>query len=182
MTNKQEIRTRCLIARRIMSSEKKRQKSAAICEKLAQNEAILGAKTVLSYLSAPDEADLTAFHTWAKERGIRLAYPISQRSGQMEAAVPEDDDAAIAPGLFGIREPVRKRSQVVAPEELDVVIVPCVGYDSRGNRLGHGGGYYDRFLPQCPRAHTILVAFSEQEVAQIPVEEFDVTTDEIIKA
>lgn len=181
MTEKKQVRAACLAARRAMTDGERAEKSAQISEKLAQNGTLLGVKTVLSYLAAADEVDLSAFHTWAKERGICVAYPVSKRGGLMEAAVPADDTALVT-GLFGIRAPAAERSQTVAPQEIDVVIVPCVGFDRRGHRLGHGGGYYDRYLPCCINAHTILVAFAEQEVAEVPVEAHDMTMDEVITA
>lgn len=181
MADKQMFRRQCLAVRRSLSEEKRRQKSAEIGAKLAQNGAFLGTKTVLSYLASPEEVDLTAFHDWAKTRGIRVAYPISERGGQMVAAIP-DNETAIAPGLYGIRSPIRERSTVVDPAEIDVVIVPCVGFDRQGHRLGHGGGYYDRYLPRCTNACTILVAFAEQELAEVPVEAHDVTISEVITA
>ncbi len=177
--SKEELRAACLAARRGLSEEKRAEKSAQICAQLAQNEALLGAKTVLSYLATPDEVDLSAFHAWATARGIRLAFPISKRGGEMVAAVP-DEAGAIVTGLYGIRTPAPERSQTVTPEEIDVVVVPCVGFDRRGHRLGHGGGYYDRYLPRCTGARTILVAFAEQEVAAVPAGDHDVPADRVI--
>lgn len=178
---KKDQRKSCLAARRALSDEKRREKSARIGAKLAQNKAVLGAKTVLSYLSAADEVDLSAFHRWADAAGKRIAYPISGAAGQMVAAIPATEEDIIV-GRFGIRAPVGERSEIIAPETIDVVLVPCVGFDRQRRRLGHGGGYYDRYLPQCTNAHTILVAFAEQEVAEVPVEEHDVVMDEIVVA
>lgn len=81
-------------------------------------------------------------------------------------------------GAFGILEPIK--GFVVRPEEIDLVICPCSGFDEDGNRLGMGGGYYDRFLPQCKNAVKIAVAFEAQKLPHVHTEAFDVKMDAII--
>ena len=97
----------------------------------------------------------------------------------MEAAVPDTPDAFVK-GKFDILSPDPKRSRIIPPEEIDVVLVPCVGFDGKGNRLGHGGGYYDRYLPRCPQTTKTLVAFEAQKLDAVCVGENDVAMDFIV--
>lgn len=93
--------------------------------------------------------------------------------------MPDASDAFVK-GKFDILSPDPKRSRIIRPEEIDVVLVPCVGFDEAGNRLGHGGGYYDRYLLRCPRAVKILVAFEAQKLDAVCAGENDVTMDIIV--
>ncbi len=71
----------------------------------------------------------------------------------------------------------------VGPESLDFVIVPLVAFDTAGNRLGYGGGNYDRMLPRLrPDASIVGVAFSEQQVAEVPIERHDQPLPLVISA
>jgi 5-formyltetrahydrofolate cyclo-ligase len=97
----------------------------------------------------------------------------------MEAAVPDAPDAFIK-GKFDILSPDPDRLRIIPPEEIDAVLVPCVGFDETGNRLGHGGGYYDRYLPRCPHATKILVAFKAQRLDTVCAGESDVAMDFIV--
>ena len=95
---------------------------------------------------------------------------VTAADGGMEAYVPEGD---LAPGLFGVPEPDPRLSRRLTPEELDAVLVPCVGFDGALRRLGHGMGFYDRYLARCRRAAAILTAFEAQRLVHVPTEPHD---------
>lgn len=142
-------------------------------------EAAIRAETFLSYMATWDEVNLSGFHEWAASRGKRVCWPVTYPHGLMEAAVPDTPDAFVK-GKFDILSPDPERSRIILPEEINVVLVPCVGFDEAGNRLGHGGGYYDRYLPRCPRTTKILVAFEAQKLDAVCVGENDVAIDFIV--
>ena len=83
-------------------------------------------------------------------RAKTLAYPVCGEGFSLTAAVPRPDGWEV--GLYGIRTPILSRSEVLRPDQLDLVLVPCTAFDTACRRVGMGKGYYDRYLPRCTRA------------------------------
>ena len=162
-------------ARRAMSPEQRQTASAAICARLWEMPRVRGAKTVLSYRAMPEEVDLDALHAKLLAAGIRLCFPVSLKGGIMEAWEPN----GWKQGRYGIWEPDRDSSHKVEPEEIDLVLAPCVGFDRKRDRLGHGAGYYDRFLPNCP-AKVIAVAFETQRLPRVAADAYDRAVDAVV--
>ena len=108
--------------------------------------------------------------------GVVTAFPRTESDGTMEAVIP----VRWGIGRFGVPEPVEGR--IVPPEELAAVLVPMVAFDAAGNRLGRGGGFYDRYLPLCTAAKKIGIAYAEQRVEKVVTEIHDVPMDIIIFA
>lgn len=73
-------------------------------------------------------------------------------------------------------EPLESNTQLIP----DLIIMPCLAYDLEGNRLGYGAGYYDKVLKKYPKATTTVVAFSSQEIENLPIDEWDEKVDYII--
>lgn len=176
---KRFLRKRSIAARRALTEEQRAGYSRIICEKLKSLPEVQKASCIFSYLAAPDEADLREFNAWAVSRGKKVCYPVSSPDGTMDAYVPSNPEA-IEQGPFGIWSPIVEKSELVSPEEIELIIAPCVGFDAAGNRLGHGAGYYDRYLTQAAGAKTVLVAFEAQRLAACPVDSYDVPVEKII--
>ena len=173
---KKEQRKIIAARRRELTREECAEKSRAICRHL---EAVLNGpefrnvRTVFSYRAMPEEANVDSFNQRLEESGRRVAYPVSLPHGIMKAAVPRGKDAWRR-GAYGIAEPDMDRSEILLPEQVDLVLVPCVAFDRKGNRCGHGAGYYDRFLALCrPETLLIMAAFYLQELEEIATEETD---------
>jgi len=83
-------------------------------------------------------------------------------------------------GAYGILEPARSQIVPIEPNTIDLVIIPGIGFDKTGNRMGHGKGYYDRFLPLAKKAIRIGLCFEFQIKDQIPTEPSDQKVDYII--
>ena len=173
---KQEQRSLALSARRAMRAAERASASAAICERLLTLPQLQRAGTVLSYIALYDEVDLSALHEALSVRGVRLAFPVSLSHGLMEVCEP----CGWQKGPFGIREPDREHSMPVRPEEIALVLAPCVAFDEKCARLGHGAGYYDRYLPRCPRAAVIAAAFECQKLPAVICEKHDRRMDAVV--
>ena len=166
-------------ARRNLTEEQRAAKSAVICQKLTELPEIQKAGTIFSYLAMPDEVDLAAFHEWAAAQGKRVAFPLTGKHGQMEVYIPGPEGGMVK-DRYGISAPDPEKSTLVAPGEIDAVIVPMVGFDKDNNRMGQGGGYYDRYLTRCPHAAHIAVAFAEQEFDAVVTDYYDLKVDAVI--
>lgn len=94
-------------------------------------------------------------------------------------------DTQLRPNAFNIPEPELNVQQVVPLSHLQILLVPLLGFDAQGNRMGMGGGYYDRTLAgwaqgRYPNLLPIGIAFAEQQVEQIPTQSWDIPLPMII--
>ena len=98
----------------------------------------------MGFVSTPEEADLRPLLRQILRDGKRLAVPLCTGPGIMEARLISGLEQ-LAPGRYGILEPPAA-SPLIPPEDIGLLIVPCVTCSPGGERLGHGGGYYARYL------------------------------------
>lgn len=167
-------------AREALSAEDRRRCSRIVAEKLIAHPDVESAAVILSYRAFGAELDLVLFHEEIERLGKILAFPVPYKEGRMEAYCPLSRDSWTA-GAYGIRTPLVDRSIHVPPEEIDVVVVPCIAFDGRGMRIGWGGGYYDRYLPRCTKAKMIGVAFEAQRLDEAAGDfDRDFRLDEVI--
>ena len=177
---KQQQRQEALIRRRALRPEQREEKSSTICRLLCALPEMIRSDRIFSYRAVWDEVNLKDMHAWAAQNEKTVAWPITRSGGEMKAAVPRDDKAWTR-SRYGIWEPAAQQADILDPDCLDVILVPCVAFDRNGNRCGHGAGYYDRYLPQCGRqAVFILTAFDAQEVPAICTEKTDVRMDIVV--
>lgn len=172
---KQRQRKAGRAARKALAPGERAAANAALCENLWQLEAVQSARRILLYAAFGAEADLAAFAAEAQVRGKMLAYPVCGEGCSLTAAVPGPDGWET--GQYGIRTPVLARSEVLPPEALDLVLVPCTAFDDDCYRVGMGKGYYDRYLPRCKNAVKIGIAFEAQKVPHAAVDEHDQRLD-----
>ncbi len=145
--------------------------SAAIIEKFQGLELFQQAKTVGAYIPLPDEVDITPLFQCLEKTFYIPAFDEAISSYRLAQLTDE-----LNPGKFGIPEPT---NPVFAPEELDLIIVPGVAFDRTGNRIGRGGGFYDRLLPQY-HAVRIGICFDFQCVENVPSEPHDCRMDVVV--
>lgn len=173
---KQAQRRQGVAARRALTDAERAAANAALCAALAALPAWQRAKTVLAYAAAGGEADLAALMEAAARAGKAIAYPLCGAGYTMEAAQPLGPEGWEV-GMYGIRTPIREKSRILPPEQLDLILVPCTAFDEDCRRVGMGKGYYDRYLPRCPRAFKLGIAFEVQKTARAAVEPHDQRLD-----
>jgi 5-formyltetrahydrofolate cyclo-ligase len=131
------------------------------------------------YLAMAGEPATEPVISVGRDQGKTLCVPafISGEAGYGMARL--DEDTVLERGHFGVMEPADPTW--IEAKSMDLVVVPGVGFDPRGNRLGHGKGYYDRLLADCPAAR-VGVALSSQWVDRVPHGPRDLPMDIVVTA
>ena len=166
--------------------------SAAIAVNVLSMEAVRKAKTVLAYCSVGREPGTLALISRLLADGKRVCLPLctdideeghrikdADAADAMEARLIKSFDDLV-PGAYGIPEP-KTETQVVPPGKIDVIILPCVACDRQCRRLGHGAGYYDKYLSLVSRKCVRLALCYEKLLADsLPTEEHDIPVDAVV--
>ncbi len=177
---KGELRRRMRGLRGALSAETRADKSRQIVSRLAEHEVFAGARVVGLYAPMVErgELDVEPLHALLRERGIAVAYPRlnDDRSLSFHRV---DDPARLAEEGNLFREAPADPSTLVAA--LDVVVVPALAADDEGNRLGYGGGSYDRTLGAFGvRPRTIAVVYDFQVLVEVPHLATDIPVDWVL--
>lgn len=173
--NKTLLRTELRRIRQTLSSEQVMTDSLHIVSRLLTEPRVSEARTVLLYLPTKGEVDTWPLLSYYRHQGSRILLPRCRpdQPGLMDIFAVASPDQ-LGPGSHGLIEPIPELATLEAAPQPDVVFVPAVAYDLRGNRIGFGGGYYDRFLPTLP-VSTLLVglAYAFQIVDHIESDPWD---------
>lgn len=178
MEDKRRVREIALGLRAALTTEERDLKSQKILSFITELSKFKEAKTVMSFLNFGEEVETTPLAESVLKSGKRLILPRCAPHGVLIPAVIHDLAEDIEPGRWGIREPKKEGIVSVDPEEIDLVIVPGAAFDRQGNRLGYGGGFYDRFFTRL-RIETpkIALAFTCQILPEIPLDPYDLKVD-----
>lgn len=151
-------------------------RSAALRQKLAsllEGES----KCVAIYAPLPHEVNLLPLlHEYPQHRYV---FPRCMPGRHLQFHRVCHPDSDLVPGAMNIPEPA-PHTEPVSPCSIDILIVPGVAFTIQGERLGYGGGYYDRYIPQCTQARIIALSFEEQLVPALPTEPHDLRIPELI--
>jgi len=132
---------------------------------------------VVSFASTPLEINLWPVNKWLiKQR--RLFLPKVEEGSLTIYEVQSTEE--LEKSSFGLREPSPSLCRRVYAEEIKLVLVPALFFDSRLHRLGYGKGYFDRFLSTVPESRKWGVGFKEQKIEKIPVDSFDIKVDKLL--
>jgi len=176
---REELRTR----RKNLSTEVRQTTSLEISRQLRQLDIYKEAETIGVYLATAEEVSLDPFIVQARLDGKKLLLPvISKVSGEKRMFLQHwSENDELTENRFGISEPHKMKDSVDAgtratDTQLDLLLMPLVGYTRGGSRLGMGVGYYDRYLNQLgehSKTQRIGIAHSCQEQDNIPQNEWD---------
>ena len=167
--DKRQLRKQLLCTRESLGLEDWKTKSDRLCHNLKNAPLFRHAQTILAYCSHRQEPDLSALwgerDSWGLPRAIgkSLSWHIWKPSEPLQK------------GKYGIFEP-HPDLPTLPPQDVDLILVPAVGCDRQGYRLGYGGGYYDRLLSSEDWQHipTIGIIFNFAWLEQLPVDDWDI--------
>lgn len=173
-----ELRKAGKAARKALAPEERKEKSEAIAERLLASEEFKKAEYIMIYKALGGEVSLEALENSAEAAGKHLLYPLCISETEMIALEPSGEDSWMC-GSYGITEPVREKSTEIRPEDIDLMICPCTSFDESCNRIGMGGGYYDRYLRKCSKASIVAAAFEAQKADNIPAAPWDLPMQKV---
>ncbi|GAB6085247.1 5-formyltetrahydrofolate cyclo-ligase [Alkaliphilus crotonatoxidans] len=179
---KKQLRKAVLERREALSPETVIKNSHQILERLVTMTEYLKAKNVMLYLSFQREVMTQQIISDLFQHRKRVFIPVTVPKTK-ELIVSEllslEDDLEV--GNFGVLEPKKEALRPFSAQELDLVLVPGVAFDTRGYRIGYGAGYYDRFLPTLtPGVPTIGLAHEVQMIEQVPNDSYDIPVEKIV--
>jgi 5-formyltetrahydrofolate cyclo-ligase len=179
MKEKKAIRRENQVARDALSSDERRHLSAKIRDRLFALPMVVDARKIMLFLAFGSEVDTWLILDQAVVLGKEVVAPVCMPESKGLALYPISSRDEARPGHWGILEP-KQVGEPVSPSTIDVVIVPGIAFDLQGNRVGYGGGYYDRFLSQVAKAWKIGVCYDLQLLCRVPREEHDVSVDALV--
>jgi 5-formyltetrahydrofolate cyclo-ligase len=185
---KNKIRKDLLKQRDAITPEQKILKESAIEERLFCLDAFKQATSILLYVSFRSEVDTRRYLDDVIKLNKKLVLPAVDSKHRKLNLYEVRDISELEPGYMGILEPRAIDGMSVTLKDIDLVIIPGTGFDRNGNRLGYGGGYYDKLLSYESKQlsgvdkhiTTIALAFEEQVGDDIPAEPHDINVDMIV--
>ncbi len=178
---KKRVRKEILTKLKTQEEEDCKRKSALIQRKLFRMSVFKKARAVMFYIALRSEVNTDQMIKEAQKEGKIVSVPVCAADRVTIRPCLLDGTAALKEGPYGVREPVNER--YIPVESLDMVIVPGLAFDRKGNRLGRGKGCYDRFLRRLnDTTISVGLAFDLQVVPSVPTSAHDVNVHTVISA
>lgn len=175
---KELLRTEIIARRRAEDSRIRAQADKSIAYRVRSLREYQKAHVIFCYISVDAEVDTRALIADMLIHGKTVCAPRCKRKGVMSAHILKSFDE-LEEGMLGIPAP-RADSPLVLPEDIDLVLVPCLTCDTKGCRLGYGGGYYDRYLVTTKKATKLVLCRESLVRGSVPLEAHDVQADILI--
>ncbi|WP_295351113.1 5-formyltetrahydrofolate cyclo-ligase [uncultured Succinivibrio sp.] len=178
---RKKIRQDILKQRRVIPVEDSFQAGLNIVKVLRGHEFFSSKKIVASYISTGGEISTAPLNDYLLDaHDLILPYININVKGSMDFYSFKKGDPLIE-NRFHILEPENKQENLIRPDLIDAIVVPLVAFDKRGNRMGMGGGFYDRMLKKVSAECLLIgVAYDFQLIENVPTESWDMPLDEVI--
>jgi len=180
MLDKAGIRKALLSKRDNIPPEVRRAKNKMVCERMLSLDEFRNASIIFFFASFRTEVDTTEMIKTSLTSGKRVLLPKVDKDRHELLLYEIRDFSELAPGYMGIPEPTFQGRQM-SINDADIVIIPGAGFDASGNRIGYGGGYYDRLLSGLQKDIPVIApAYEEQIEDCIPSEPHDIRVQMIV--
>ena len=176
--DKKTLRKKIREQKRAMTPEQIETASAKLVEMFLQTELYRDAKTIYGYLPYNQEVRTVPILEQALADGKRVAVP--KVYGEEMKFLYLTDLTQVETGYAGIPEPIADGP--IGDDPSALVLMPGMAFTKEGQRIGYGGGFYDKFLAVEPDHPTIALCYDFQMVDQLPTEEFDIPVDLVLWA
>ena len=182
-SERQQIRAQIRRQRQALSPQQQQQAAQQVAERALSLPLLAQARNVALFLSFDGELDTRPLISRLWQRGQQVYLPVLHpfSTGQL-LFIRYLPDTPLTPNRYGIPEPSLNLTELAPLNILDIILVPLVAFDARGQRLGMGGGFYDRTL-QHWQQHGVLpagLAHCCQQVPALPTEQWDIPLPVII--
>jgi 5-formyltetrahydrofolate cyclo-ligase len=176
---KEKVRRELINLRKSLSKNEVLEKSNKIKDRLFKMKEFKEASTILFYISYDNEVFTHDMIKDSITNKKNVVVPVTDKKNKtlILSKLEIWDDLCI--GTYNILEPKKEKIKEISIDKIDLIIVPGVGFDKQGHRIGHGKGYYDNLLKNS-EAPTIGLAFEFQIIKNIPIERHDVPIDKIV--
>lgn len=174
---KRKIRQLCRDKIKMLDIEKRYAASKVICDKVMRHPKLKASRNVMLFVGTFGEPNTIELITKITDEGKKVLLPfcVDQKSMIIREFCGFD---AMDKSPFGVLEP-NGNCPDFNPADVDLVLTPCLAATKTGKRLGHGKGYYDRFLSKY-KIFSIILCLEDFIFDDLPTDEYDVTVDEVI--
>ena len=190
ITPRQLLRKTVRQKRQSLTNAEQNKASANLLLQLENNEKVQHAQNIAIYLANDSELDALSFIEWCWQQNKSVYLPVIHpfTTGQL-LFLKYDKNTKMQTNQYGISEPKLDVTAIKLVSEIDIIFTPLVAFDQKGNRLGMGGGFYDRTLARwhqvfqtnkLVKPYPIGLAHNCQQVKSIPCELWDIPLPEII--
>ena len=172
--------------RRALSPAQRAAAQRSIVQRVALLERFQAARQVAAFMAFDGEVDISTLWHDSTTTDKHWYLPIMGRKTEPLRFALYRADESLQANRFGILEPAASVDRLIEPQALDLVLTPLVGFTEQGQRLGVGGGYYDRTFafvtaaPDAPRPYLLGLAYEVQKCADLPVRPWDVMLDAVL--
>ena len=179
---KKKLREEILQKLHSISKDEKERKVKLLKKKLFSLKEFKNAKCVMFYVSKHYEVNTHEMIDESIAMGKKVVVPITLREEKtLKLSELRDREKELIKSHYGIHQPGEKHIRPVSLESVDFMVIPGIAFDRSGHRLGHGGGYYDRFLEKAPPTiFTVGLAFDFQVMDKLPTHATDIPVKRVL--